>query len=130
MSENIMVIEGEESLRVKLCEVLRMSGYDTVSASDYYDALLRLDSLKPDLVIIDAELSPVGGWDACFQVKMVYDIPVIMIGDDAGVDMWIKALESGADFYFKMPVGYLELPARVKAILRRYRNNSHARVSS
>ena len=82
-------------------------------------AVSIVDAYPPDLEIIGEELMVLNGWDVC-QWLCHLRIPVILIGIGPGEVAWGKVVESGADFYFQVPFNYLELSARVKAILRRY----------
>jgi len=89
--------------------------------SDCSEALEKLDEFKPDMVIMDEESLGVGSWSTCSKLRQVLNIPIILMSRDFRDETWMLAVEAGADFYLKKPFSYVELVARVKAILRRYR---------
>ncbi|MFC2033509.1 response regulator transcription factor [Chloroflexota bacterium] len=115
-----MLIEDKPDLMRELASALSNDTFIVTEASNYYEALRKMDEISPDLVILDGELPFVNGWQACRQIIRDFGIPVILMGKDRNVHVWRKALEVGTEFYMKIPVGRLELEARIKAILRRY----------
>jgi len=121
MTYSILVIEGEPALRRGLTLALSEAGFTVADASDYPEALLKLDEFKPHIVILDEVLPSGNGMEICYQLHSNFDIPVVLLGEDPNGKAWMKAVEAGADLYLKKPFDYLELAARVKAILRRYK---------
>ena len=58
---------------------------------------------------------------ACKYLHDDYGLPVIVVGKDPGAEMWKRAVDAEADCYLRKPFSHLELAARVRAILRRYK---------
>ena len=84
------------------------------------EALEKIRTLKPAIVVLDLMLPEVDGWEVCRRTRAKSEVPIIMLtarSDD--VDK-IVGLELGADDYLTKPFNPRELVARVKAILRRY----------
>ena len=81
---------------------------------------------RGDLIIIDEDLPLLDGWEACHQLRQTFGIPVVLFGDDYDVDVWLRVLQVGADFYLRMPFSSLELAARARAIIRRCRERCPA----
>ena len=121
MTDSILIIEGEPTLRRELTSALSQASFVVADVPDYFEALLKLDEFKPNMVIMDKESVGIEGWTACSQLRQAHDVAIILTGKDSGGEAWMRAVEAGADFYLKKPFSYRELPARVKAILRRYR---------
>ena len=96
-------------LRRELSSALTRFGFEVADVPDYFEALRKLDEFKPDLVILDEELSLLDGWKACYQLHRTFGIPVILLGDDSSSEVWVKVVEAGADFYLRMPFSYFEL---------------------
>ena len=123
MPDKVLVIEGQPDLRKKLTSGLTNAAFEVVGVADYFEALWELGEFKPNLVILNEELPLMDGWEACYQLHRAFGIPIILLGDDFGAEVWRRALESGADFYLRMPFSHLELTARIRAIIRRYRRD-------
>lgn len=118
MTDSILIIEPELTLREKLVSALGEAGFAIVSVPDYSESLLKL---KPDMVIMDEVLTNGDGMEACFQLHSTLGIPVILLGEDSSEEVWERVMEAEADLYLIKPFSYPELVARVKAILRRYK---------
>lgn len=121
---SILIIEGELNLRRELTSVLTKAGFDIADVPDYPEALAKLDEFSPDIAIVDEVLPSGDGKQACSQLHNTFSIPVILMGKDSSGEAWMAAVEAGADFYFTKPSDHQELVARVKAILRRYKDYS------
>ena len=124
MPDRIIIIEGEPALRSELASALRGNGFSVADVFDYPEALLKLKEFKPDLAIVDEVLPSGDGKHACYNLHRYFGIPVILLGKDSSGEAWMRAVQAGADFYFTRPPSHQESVARVKAILRRYKNYS------
>lgn len=123
MSDKVLVIEGESGFREKLATALTGIAFDVAGVANYFEALWKLGEFKPDLIIMDEELPLSNGWESCYQLRQTFGIPVILMGRNFEEVVWEKALEAGADFYLRIPFSALELAARIKTVLRRYKKN-------
>jgi two-component system alkaline phosphatase synthesis response regulator PhoP len=118
--ETILVVDDEANIIELARMYLQNEGYVVESARDGREALTKIKSLQPALVVLDLMLPEVDGWEVCRKVRADSDVPIIMLtarSDD--VDK-IVGLELGADDYLTKPFNPRELVARVKAVLRRY----------
>jgi len=120
MTDSILIIEGEPTLRRELASILSRASFAVADVPDCSEALLKLDEFKPNMVIIDKESAGIEGWTACSELRQAHDVAIILMGKDSSGEAWMRAVEAGADFYLKKPFSYLVLVARVKAILRLY----------
>jgi len=118
---SILLVENTPTLGKKIASVLAGAGFEVMDVPGFHEALLKMECSKPDLVILDEELPVVDGWEACSRVHQTIDIPIILLGNEHDDWAWWKAVEAGADCYLAKPFSRLELVARVKAILRRYK---------
>ncbi|MBL7183793.1 MAG: response regulator transcription factor [Anaerolineae bacterium] len=118
--ETILVVDDEKNI-VELARLyLEKEGYRVEAAYDGAEALAKIKSLQPDLVVLDLMLPEIDGWEVCRRVRGEYDVPIIMLtARDDDVDK-IVGLEMGADDYLTKPFNPRELAARVRAVLRRY----------
>ncbi len=119
-SISILIIEGEPNLRRELTSALTEAGFVVADVPDILKAN-EIREFNPDIAIVDEVLPSGDGKDACSQLHNVFRIPVILLGKDSSGEAWMRAVEAGADFYFTKPSNHQELVARVKAILRRYK---------
>jgi DNA-binding response OmpR family regulator len=118
----ILVVDDEPNI-VELAKLyLEQEGYRVESVGNGSDALLRLNSAKPSLIVLDLMLPDIDGFEVCRQIRKKSDIPILMLtARKEDVDK-IVGLELGADDYLTKPFNPRELVARVKAILRRYQS--------
>ena len=120
MKYNILVIEeSSRTFRSKIVTVLTREGFDVATAVSSQDVVSTLDEFKPQLIILGEGL-PIDSFEACSQLRQAVNVPILMVGAIPSDKTWTRVVEAGADFYLERPFGYLELVARVKALLRRY----------
>jgi DNA-binding response OmpR family regulator len=125
-NEQLLIVDDERNI-VELIELYaRQAGYRTSHAYDGQAALEIVQRQSPELIVLDLMLPKVDGWEVCRQVRARSDVPIIMLtARDDDVDK-IIGLELGADDYLTKPFNPRELIARIKAILRRTRNEYDA----
>jgi two-component system alkaline phosphatase synthesis response regulator PhoP len=118
--ETILVVDDEKHI-VELARLyLEKEGYRVEDAHDGAEALAKIKSLQPVLVVLDLMLPGIDGWEVCRRVRGESEVPIIMLtARDDDVDK-IVGLELGADDYLTKPFNPRELVARVRAVLRRY----------
>ncbi len=119
----ILIVDDEPHI-VELAKLyLERDGYQVSGVGTGNDALEKLDSFKPDLVILDLMLPDIDGFEVCRRMRARSDVPILMLtARKEDIDK-IIGLELGADDYSTKPFNPRELVARVKAILRRYRGD-------
>lgn len=107
-----------------ICDVINMylesSGYETRIANDGKEAQNKFDSFKPDIVILDIMLPSMSGIDVLKWIRRNGQIPVIMLTAKGDTFDKVLAFELGADDYVVKPFEPKELMARVKAVMRRF----------
>jgi two-component system KDP operon response regulator KdpE len=126
MSKKILVVDDEPA-QLRLTEqVLSSKGYEVLKASSGQEALRLVFQHKPDLVLLDAVMPGVDGWQTCNRIREVTDIPIIMLtGKRNTEEDIVRGLDYGADDYLCKPLGNRELVARVRAALRRAERRPH-----
>lgn len=118
--QTVLIVDDEKHIIDLARMYLEREGYVVEEALDGAEALTKIQTLNPALVVLDLMLPEVDGWEVCRRARGQSDVPIIMLtarSDD--VDK-IVGLELGADDYLTKPFNPRELVARVKAILRRY----------
>lgn len=117
----ILIVDDDAHIRELVRVFLRSEGFDVSEASDGIQALERLKSIKADLVILDVMMPNLDGWELCRQLKESFDIPVLMLTAKGETSQKLRGFQLGTDDYLVKPFEPLELVARVKALLKRYR---------
>ena len=125
MNHSILVIEeSSPTSRERVISTLTKVGFEVATATSTEEVLSRRDELEPQLIILGEGL-PIDSFEACSQLRQAVDIPILMIGTVPGVEDWTRVVEAGADFYLVKPFSYVELVARVKALIRRHEHTNN-----
>lgn len=116
----ILLIEDEARIADFVQRGLESSGYKVDVAGDGRTGLAKLHDLDYDLLILDLMLPDTDGLSVLEKVKNRKVSPAVLIlSARGGVDDRVRGLEMGADDYLVKPFAFVELLARVKALLRR-----------
>lgn len=120
----ILVVEDEKSLSEPLAYLLRREGYEVSIVDNGIAAVAAVEASPPDLMLLDLMLPGLAGTEVCREVRLRSSLPIIMLtAKDSEVDI-VVGLELGADDYVTKPYSSRELLARIKAVLRRRREDS------
>ncbi|MGH1364273.1 MAG: hybrid sensor histidine kinase/response regulator [Calditrichia bacterium] len=117
----ILIVEDNQESIDLLVYFLKPAGYELFTAKDGLEALTEVKSENPDIVLLDAMLPKLNGYQVCRRLKRNSDtmhIPIIMITALKELKDKLKALEVGADDFVTKPFDSIELLARVKSLLR------------
>ena len=120
--EKILIIEDDQDIVEMLEYNLREEGYDTFSALNGKDGIALAKKEQPNLIILDIMLPILDGFEVCRMLKsdeIAAQIPVIILSAKSQETDKIVGLELGADDYVTKPFSPRELIARIRAILRR-----------
>jgi two-component system response regulator BaeR len=119
--EHILIIEDEKKIADLLKDYLCAAGFRVSCLSRGDEALDKIKSTVPALILLDLMLPGVDGITVCREVRKLSDIPVIMVTAKVDEVDRLIGLELGADDYICKPFSPREVVARVKAVLRRAR---------
>ena len=126
MAKKILVVDDEKPISDIVKFNLDKEGYDVVTAYDGEEALKKVESESPDLILLDLMLPKIDGLEVARQIRKEHDTPIIMLtAKDSEIDK-VLGLELGADDYVTKPFSNRELVARVKANLRRTSSSNAA----
>ena len=117
----ILVVDDDPHIRELVRVFLQNEGFDVNEASDGVEAFSKLETVKVDLVIIDIMMPNMDGWELCRRLRQPYDFPILMLTAKGETSQKLKGFQLGTDDYLVKPFEPLELVARVKALLKRYR---------
>ena len=124
MREKILLIEDDIEFLNLTRTWLHNAGYEVFTAGDGVEGMRRIYSSRPDIVVLDANIPKMDGWEVCRRIRDMSDIPVLMVTVNGQKSDKLKGFTMGADDYLPKPVDFHELIARVQAILRRTRTNT------
>ena len=117
---HVLIVEDDESLRASLAQALRGEGFRVDEAMDGEGALAILASWTPDVVVLDRDLPGRSGDEVCrAMVAARNPAKVLMLTAAGGLADRVAGLELGADDYLAKPFAYIELLARLRALVRR-----------
>jgi DNA-binding response OmpR family regulator len=122
MKKRIFVIDDEEDIQEILKVNLLKEGYEVLVFGGAAEALKQLETVVPDLIILDIMMDGMDGYDFCKKVRgdqRFRTIPIIFLSAKTDEFDRILGLELGGDDYITKPFSIKELKSRVKAVLRR-----------
>lgn len=121
MSQKILVVDDEQSIVTLLKYNLETAGYIVEVAYDGEEALKKVETEQPELIVLDVMLPKKDGIEVCKTIRSDKNlVPILMLtAKDDEFDR-VLGLELGADDYMTKPFSPREVVARVKAILRRF----------
>ena len=122
MKQLLIIVEDDKSLNQGLCKALADQNRQVISCQNIHAAREQLALGGAALVLLDINLPDGNGLDFLQEIKAASpSLPVIMLtANDTDMDI-VEGLEKGADDYITKPFNPLEVVARVKTQLRRYR---------
>lgn len=121
MSENILIVDDEREIADLVALYLKNEGYQVFLCYNGSDALNVIATERLDMAILDVMLPDLNGLELCTRIRENHCYPVIMLTAKGEEVDKITGLTLGADDYMTKPFLPLELVARVKAQLRRYK---------
>lgn len=120
MNKRILLVEDEPRLARTLSDRLRGENYHVESAGDGATGLERASQESFDLILLDVMLPGRNGFDVCRDLRQKgIDTPIIMLTARGQVTDRVVGLKLGADDYLTKPFKFIELQARIEALLRR-----------
>lgn len=119
--ERILIVDDEKEIRDLIEIYLKGEGYNTIKAENGEEALSVLKTEEVDLIILDIMMPKLNGMEACLKIREEREMPIIMLSAKSEDLDKILGLNTGADDYLTKPFNPLELIARVKSQLRRYK---------
>lgn len=118
----ILIVDDDPYIRELVGVFLRREGFEVHEAADGVAALETLETVRADMVILDVMMPHMDGWELCRQLRAIHgDIPVLMLTARGETAQKMQGFQLGADDYVVKPFEPLELVARTKALLKRYR---------
>jgi two-component system response regulator RstA len=122
----VMIVEDDERLALLTRDYLVANGLDVSIISNGNEAIRRISSEQPDLVVLDLMLPGADGITVCREVRKTFRNPILMLTARTDEMDQVLGLEMGADDYVPKPVKPRLLLARIRALLRRVEGEMEA----
>ena len=122
----VLVMEDEDALATLLSYNLEKEGYRVVVAADGEEGMLQIEERLPDLVLLDWMLPKLSGIEVCRRIRgksETRNMPIIMLTARGEENDRVGGLEAGVDDYVVKPFSARELLARIRAVMRRSRED-------
>lgn len=132
----VLVIEDEKSIidAINVAFEFRWPEVSLVATTSGKEGINLAKKESPDVVILDINLPDISGFNVLKEIRQFSSVPVIILTVRSDDEDMLRGLESGADDYIVKPFNYLNLLARVRAVLRRsettpFKNNQNTAIS-
>jgi DNA-binding response OmpR family regulator len=123
--ERILIVEDERPMRVALQDALAAEGYRVLIAENGSAGLEKALAEKPALILLDVMMPQLDGFAVCKELRRLeVRTPILFLTAKGLVQDRVSGLDAGADDYLVKPFSTEELLARVRALLRRSRDQS------
>jgi two-component system response regulator MprA len=115
----VLLVDDDERLLGALRRGLSLRSFQVDVARNADEALARLQTREPDLIVLDILMPGMDGLNLCRLVRDRFALPILMLTARDAVPDRVAGLEAGADDYLVKPFDLQELVARIRALLRR-----------
>lgn len=120
-AKKVLVVDDDRVIQQLLVVNLELEGYDVITASDGEQAIEKISSAKPDLVLLDIMMPKYDGWEVCRQAKAnpkTANVPIIFLSARAQDLDVRRGIELGVAAYMTKPFDPLELMDVVRRVLK------------
>lgn len=126
MQKRILIVDDEPAIREMVAFALRKGDYEPVHAGDAREAQTAIADRVPDLILLDWMLPGTSGLDLARRWRketLTREVPIIMLTARGEENDRVGGLEAGVDDYVVKPFSARELLARIRAVMRRARDD-------
>ncbi|OWA37718.1 DNA-binding response regulator [Saccharibacillus sp. O16] len=123
MSKKVLVVDDEPGIRSAIAYALKREDYEIETAADGEEALEKVESFGPSVLVLDVMMPKMDGYEVCRRLENRSGIGIILLTVKNDMIDKIVGLELGADDYMTKPFEIREVLARVKALMRRLEKN-------
>ena len=117
--KKILIIDDDVNLGQTIKLTFARVGAEVFTAVDGRDGLRQFYENRPDLVILDVRMPDINGWETCRQIRLLSNVPIIMLTTLDNDEDVIRGLDYGADDFVTKPFSRDVLLARARAVMRR-----------
>ena len=117
----VLVAEDNASDRMLLAKIVNREGYEVITAVDGHEALARFIEFSPDVVLLDAMMPGLDGFEVARTVRATSSedyVPIVFLSSLTGNDWLDRCLNAGGDDFLSKPYNPIVLKAKLKALTR------------
>ena len=119
---SVLIVEDDMALRQSLRDTLEAVGFCPSEASCGEAAFLALHQCKCETILLDVNMPGIGGMETCRRIRQTHPLlPILVLTVRDEEKDKVEALDAGADDYITKPFQFLELSARLRSAIRRFR---------
>jgi two-component system, OmpR family, KDP operon response regulator KdpE len=120
-SEKVLVIAKEAAIRSQLRRMLETLGFDAGEAPDGGAALVRLQMIDYEAIVLECRRSGGDGDAVCKQLRRLYPcLPILVVTSNGSLNKKLAAFDAGADDCMIWPLAERELSVRLRSAIRRF----------
>jgi len=126
----ILVVDDDRSIRLLLVNAFLREDYELEEAANGMQAIEIRQRRMPDLILMDAVMPEMDGFDACQSIRDIphgADIPVLMITGLEDEESIVKAFASGATDYISKPINFSVMKQRVARLIKANKAEKHVK---
>ena len=128
MDTSILVIEDDSNIQELIVEFLKAEGYNVDYASDGLEGIQSFKKKEYDLILLDVMMPNIDGFSVCKMIRQTSNVPIIFLTALNEESDELKGFNLECDDYITKPFSFNLLMQRVKAVLRRGKNNVNSNV--
>jgi len=118
--KRIVLADDEEDIKTVITMFLQSEGYEVITAFDGLDALEKIQTEKPDLILLDIMMPVLDGYEVCKRLKankQTAHIPILMLSAAAHTESINRAMNAGAKDYIVKPFEPEGLLEKIREVL-------------
>lgn len=119
----IIIADDDPKILKGLKNFLSRNGYQVITAANGHEVLNLVETIQPDLFLLDIMMPQLDGLETCRKIRKESDVPIIFLSAKTDTTDKILGLALGSDDYMTKPFDNDELLYRIKAVLRRTKNH-------
>jgi DNA-binding response OmpR family regulator len=119
----VILVEDDRETRELLATLLRNEGFEVMEAANGLKLISILHADRPDVIVLDVNLSWIDGFELCRSVKRneeFREIPVVFLTGRSTEGDARRGLDSGAVAYFRKPVDFTQFASKLREIIARH----------
>ncbi|MBX2861979.1 MAG: response regulator [Leptolyngbyaceae cyanobacterium MAG.088] len=127
----ILIVDDDRTLQMMMKVAMEQEGFSVVQAGSGEQCLQDYQRLQPDMVLIDAMMPGMDGFECCHRLRQLpkaSQVPILMITVLDKPEFVDRAFQSGASDYITKPISWAVLSHRVRALIERYQSARQSEV--